>query len=133
MSIEQRELFRFVSKLVFSTLRGEIKWQKQSIPPFMEELIDLQDPRDFIGLVCYCYPTPDEKNLWFFVYPQSKNGWLELRNHESRLELTIDMGNYGSLSDLYQAIYEKEHEGDSNAAKKTIDLILNGSKETATP
>jgi len=128
MSIEQRELFRFVSKLLFSTLRGEIKWQKQqNLPEFSGTPYLPKEERN--DPLCYCYPTPDEKNLWFFVYPRSKNCWLELRNHESRLELMIDMQNYGSLSDLYQAIYEKEHEGDPNAAKKTIELILNGSKQ----
>jgi len=134
MSIEQQKLFHFVSKLLFSTKRGEIEWHTQDLPSFMEELLNLQHAADEFPdyPLCYCYPTPDAKNLWFFVYPRSKYGWLELRNRESRLELTIDMHNYGSLSHLYQAICEKEEEGDLHSAEKTIDLILNVNKETAT-
>jgi len=139
MSIEQRKLFHFVSKLLFSTKRGEIEWQKQDLPSFTEKWIDRLSSRygpeikAYYELICYCYPTPDAKQLWFFVDPRSKNGWLELRNRESQLELTIGRENYGSLSDLYQAILEQEEGGDLNAAEKTIDLILNNSKETATP
>ena len=136
MSIEKRKLFHFVSKLLFSTIRGEITWQKHDSPPsFLVEWIQLLDypsQEDYIGLSCYRYSTPDSKSLWFFVFPQSQNGWLELRNRESKLELTIDGENYGSLSELYQAIREKENGGYLRAAEETIDLILNGNKEAVT-
>jgi len=130
MSIEQGKLFHFVSKLIFGTKRGEIEWQKLCLPPFKEKWTDLKDfPEEYDDLLCYCSLTPDAKKLWFFVHSRSKNGWLELRNREAKLELTIDMLNYGRLSNLYQAIREKEDGGDLHAAEETIDLILNGSKE----
>jgi len=136
MSIEKQKLFRFVSKLLFSTKRGEIQWHKQDLPPFkvkwLEAVTGESHWEDYSGLSSYCFTTPDAKNLWFFVYPESQHGWLELWNREPRLELKIDSENYGSLSSLYQAIREKEDGGWLLAAEQTIDLILNGRKEAMT-
>jgi hypothetical protein len=99
---------------------------------WLREVVDESNWEDYRGLSSYRFTTPDEKNLWFFVYPGSKHGWLELWNRESRLELKIDSENYGSLSSLYEAIREKENEGWLHAAEETIDLILNDNKEAVT-
>ena len=162
MSIEKRKLFHFVSKLIFDAKCGNVEWQEHNMKttslPFIDDCV--------YGDMCFTVGTPDDKTLWLFIkrddtvlqkmrfineYSTSltkamvtgasskiRNLWLELRNSQYKLEISIDSSEVNSLWDLYRVIREQQEENRSSnnpmntpAAEQTIDLILNSNKETA--
>ncbi|MCL2347958.1 MAG: hypothetical protein FWC50_06800 [Planctomycetaceae bacterium] len=128
MSIEERKLFRFVSKLIFDTNRGDIKWEKSNKPqnislsdiPFVNQTVSISD-------YCFSTLTPDGKKLFLLAKSNKelehreglRDGFLprsqclkrcledvrlRLYAEDGKLELSINLQSVNSLADLYQAI-----------------------------
>ena len=142
MSTDEK-IFQFVSKLIFDTNAGEIRWNLEDNNP---NFSGLGREQQMSVTETFSAPTPDHKQLQF-VYtevqgptPATNPVFTKVRTHfydyqlellnKGKVELFLDYKSVNSLKELYKAIRRQMYDI-TPAAEQTIDLILNSSSETA--
>ena len=160
MSTVDRKLYHFVSKLIFDTRAGVLKWENfgggsQGIlddvgTSFTTKTIDgksldfsvtldkdkwyqkngFQKNSAILNLIDDTSGLTNEQWLRNCI----KNAELKLYGKDGNVELSFNFIHVSSLPELYLAIFSKyidDNEVVTPAAEQTIDLILNANKETA--
>ena len=158
MSIEKRKLFHFVSKLIFDTQAGDLKWMEDDTVLEESPILSFAVPRTND---VFSTKTPDEKKIILVAIPDEdmirndplakhysrrylRQSWtkkyfkdihLQLLGPNGKKELFLSLQYVNSLATLCQIIIRSidplfDEEFTTPAAEQTIDLILNSNKET---
>ena len=151
MSIENRKLFAFVSKLIFDTNAGVLLWEKNgtSYQGILEKVGDSFTAKVPGNRTLHFSVTLDTKQ-WYqgfhgnglHIPPQfmSERQWLRNCIKDANLEmvgdgktlLSLNLLRFHSLAELYLTIFYKsigDDDVETSEAEQTIDLILNANKE----